>query len=57
MPEAGESAPKTSDFFWGVVDSFAVILPGSVLAFCLQNCLVSHPGKRSDLDDAGPKLQ
>jgi hypothetical protein len=39
MPEAGESAPKTSDFFLGVVDFFAIILPGCLLVYWAQRAL------------------
>jgi hypothetical protein len=30
MAESGESAPKTSELYLGIVDLFAVILPGAI---------------------------
>lgn len=36
MAETGESAPKTSELYLGIVDLFAVILPGAIITFMLQ---------------------
>lgn len=36
MAESGESAPKTSELYLGIVDLFAVILPGAIIAFLAQ---------------------
>lgn len=36
MAESGESAPKASELYLGIVDLFAVILPGAIIAFLVQ---------------------
>jgi hypothetical protein len=45
MAETAESAPKTSELYLGIVDLFAVILPGAIITFLLQKGfnLDSHP--------------
>ena len=39
MAEASEGGPKPSDFFVGVVDLFAILLPGAVLTFLMREFL------------------
>lgn len=39
MAETGESAPKTSELYLGIVDLFAVILPGAIITFLVQKGL------------------
>ena len=36
MAEAGESAPKASEFYLGIVDLFAVVLPGAIIVFVVE---------------------
>jgi hypothetical protein len=36
MAESGESAPKTSELYLGIVDLFAVILPGAIITFIVE---------------------
>jgi hypothetical protein len=45
MAETAESAPKTSELYLGIVDLFAVILPGAIITFLVQKGLnlESHP--------------
>jgi hypothetical protein len=46
MAETGESAPKTTELYLGIVDLFAVILPGAIITFLVQKGLnvESHSG-------------
>jgi hypothetical protein len=36
MPEAGDSSPKASELYLGIVDLFAVILPGAIIALIIE---------------------
>jgi hypothetical protein len=44
MAEPGESAPKTGELYLGIVDLFAVILPGAIITFVVEKgfALDSH---------------
>jgi len=39
MAEHSEGGPKPTDFFVGVIDLFAILLPGAILAFVTQKTL------------------